>query len=218
MKTYSDYPCPSHSPWDTIQNKICKAPGLWLVSTAGHGGLFMSPERARHFRTLFPNFEGYAGLPWLEEDIDQCLGTIAFADEFSDEAVFYAWDAVLNYKSGDEYYFTEGRAWLLSPAGDQIRARAEAYSASRAGQWRRGGCCTASHPQRGWITFWYRGNDRASTYTKDYVSQNWMTDAEITANPLPPKPAETILTRFNENDCGGVFTGHSVVSDADPGL
>ena len=31
-------------------------------------------------------------------------------------------------------------------------------------------------------------------------------------------PAPTYALPFNENDCGGVFDGHGVVSDADPGL
>lgn len=33
-----------------------------------------------------------------------------------------------------------------------------------------------------------------------------------------PKPERPRIPSFNENDCGGVFDGYSVSSDADPGL
>jgi hypothetical protein len=225
---FSPYPCPNHSPWDAVQYKHEIGPGLWAVSTPGHGGVFMSPERLRHFRSLFPTFEGYAGLPWLEEDMDCNLAPLAFPEDYTPESIFYAVESVLTYKSsfeGDQFYFCQPRDWLLSSAGDELRKIAETYSASRAGLWRRGGCGSSREP-RGWDTFWSRGAERAITFTKDYITENWWTDEQIKANPPmakpQPKPVSvcqtTLNLKFNENDCGGVFTGSGVVSDADPGL
>jgi hypothetical protein len=228
-KSYAEVRPPYHTPWGHAQTHDRNGAGLWFVSTAGHGGLYMSPERLAHFKSIFPTFEGYAGLPWLEEDCDYCLGVLAFADDYEAEAVFYAWDMVMTYQSDNTFYFAEGRAWLLSDAGAAVRLKAETYSASRAGLWRRGGCGTQGI---GWHTYWYRGPERATTETKDYVTQNWMTDAEIAASPvLPPTPQPPIkLTgrsgtnrvsvdaNFNEADCGGVYDGHGVTSDADSGL
>ena len=232
--TYPDSLCPRHTPWGAAQNIYPKGPGLYFVSTAGHGGLFLSPERLAHFKTLFPTFGGYAGLPWLEEDVDCVLGTLAFPADFTPEAIFYAVESVTTYKttypkrgqklSEEVYYFAAERDWLLSSAGDDLRKIAADYSASRVGMWRRGGCGSTKF---GWETFWRRGTESVTTETKNYITDNWWTDAQVQAHLQKPYPAPApaaapkplpLLPPFNENDCGGVFDGRCVTSDADSGL
>lgn len=45
MSPYKSSPCPKSSPWGAIQDKRELAPGIWQVSTAGHGGIKLSRER-----------------------------------------------------------------------------------------------------------------------------------------------------------------------------
>ena len=179
---YHETPCPFSTPWGPRQHFTRKAPGLYFVSTYRHGGLWMSIERLERFKQLFPCFEGYAGLPWLEEDCDYCAGVLAFPECFSAEIIHFAVDFVLTYKSSETppvYYFGVVRDWLLSDAGQPLRKIADLFAASKAGQWRRGGCCTEG---RVWRTHWYKGTEYTTTVTPDYVTENWMTDAQIEAN------------------------------------
>lgn len=121
MPNFKESPCPRHSPWDAVHHAERLAPGLYSVSTASHGGLWLSPERMKVFRELFPTFEGYAGLPWLEEDCDICMGVIAFYHDFSAASLDCAVNQILTYQSDGEYYFREGRHYLLSQRPDLIR-------------------------------------------------------------------------------------------------
>jgi hypothetical protein len=42
--------------------------------------------------------------------------------------------------------------------------------------------------------------------------------AKLAASIIASRKPKSPPVRFNENDCGGVFDGNSVFSDADPGL
>lgn len=59
------------------------------------------------------------------------------------------------------------------------------------------------------ITKWC---DRCATELKAFDDQN------VEWNRLTEEPKTEPIPHFNENDCGGVFDGHGVISDADPGL
>src|ERR1039458_7463504 len=212
-KSYAEVRPPYHTPWGHAQTHDRNGAGLWFVSTAGHGGLYMSPERLAHFKSIFPTFEGYAGLPWLEEDCDYCLGVLAFADDYEAEAVFYAWDMVMTYQSDNTFYFAEGRAWLLSDAGAAVRLKAETYSASRAGLWRRGGCGTQGI---GWHTNSIRGHKRVCRYESRKRSQllycaslgenlsdcQGQTSQNRTSGSLPLTITDRKSTRLNSSHLG----------------
>lgn len=74
------------SPWGSIQHITAidkENYELLIVSTAGHGGMWIGPTLRARFRKMFPDFQGYAGFPWLEEDCDICLGVIAFPEFFT---------------------------------------------------------------------------------------------------------------------------------------
>ncbi|WLA44038.1 hypothetical protein QNJ95_22445 [Bradyrhizobium elkanii] len=69
MTQYERCECPKSSPWGAIQDKRELAPGIWSVSTAGHGGIKLSRER----NAAVPKYmRAEAG--WYEED---CQWSIA---------------------------------------------------------------------------------------------------------------------------------------------
>lgn len=47
MIVFQTTPRPIHSPWGAVQTANELAPGIWDVSTAGHGGLMLSPRAQR---------------------------------------------------------------------------------------------------------------------------------------------------------------------------
>lgn len=195
--------CPTSTPWGHADSRDCLAPGLWTVSTPGHGGYWMSPARADHFRATFPTFDGYAPLPWLEEDLDCCAAVVLFAPELRHESVFYAVEAVTSYKStprGEDYgtdapevfYFGIVREWLLGPEGERARTMAASFAASIKGKWRRG---SMSGDSAGWRVQWTREGDnaRAVTLEPDYPRQNWRTDEEINARRQPDQAPAVVV-------------------------
>ena len=69
MSEYQRSECPKSSPWGAIQDKRELAPGIWSVSTAGHGGIKLSRER----NAAVPAYMRAEG-GWYEED---CQWSIA---------------------------------------------------------------------------------------------------------------------------------------------
>ncbi|WP_439357892.1 DUF7007 domain-containing protein [Bradyrhizobium sp. DASA03007] len=65
MSAYERSECPKTSPWGAIQDKRELAPGIWQVSTAGHGGIKLSRERNAAVPKYMRNEGG-----WYEEDCD----------------------------------------------------------------------------------------------------------------------------------------------------
>jgi hypothetical protein len=78
------------TPWGPSQTSHEIARGIRFYSTASHGGYCLSRHRFATFRECFPHFTLCAGDPWFEEDCDSALVTITFAEEYSDESVFFA--------------------------------------------------------------------------------------------------------------------------------
>lgn len=84
---YRDQPWRGSSPWGQVQRAAELAPGLHQVSTAGHGGLWLSPDRVEHLKALFPGWLPFAGWPWLEEDCDASLAALGWPELFPARAV-----------------------------------------------------------------------------------------------------------------------------------
>lgn len=84
---YRDQPWRGSSPWGQVQRAAELAPGLHQVSTAGHGGVWLSSSRVVALKKLFPGFVPFAGWPWLEEDCDACIAVIAWPELFPASAV-----------------------------------------------------------------------------------------------------------------------------------
>lgn len=75
--TFASSPRPTRSPWGTVQHAEELLSGVWVVDTASHGGVLITPERRR----AMPDALRRRAL-WYEEDCEWCLPVIAFADEF----------------------------------------------------------------------------------------------------------------------------------------
>lgn len=84
MKKHSDTDIPTDTPWGTPQDIRLIAPGIVRIDTAGHGGIWLSPERNKKVpmdvkeRTFCQN--GLHG--WYEEDEDAALVYKVFPEFF----------------------------------------------------------------------------------------------------------------------------------------
>jgi len=75
---------PSHaprfsSPWGSPQDVRELAPGVWLVSTARHGGMALSPSRMQFVPDCLRETP-YSKGGWFEEDADVYIPMLVFAD------------------------------------------------------------------------------------------------------------------------------------------
>lgn len=70
------------SPWGPIQTINRVEDGILSVSTAGHGGLWLSPERlaAMPAHLKRPTTFYKRGSPWFEEDVEILRVQVAFPD------------------------------------------------------------------------------------------------------------------------------------------
>jgi len=72
-----------HTPWGQSQHEETLAEGITLVSTPGHGGILLSPERLaampKSLREHAP-FGRYSR-KWFEEDCEVALVALAFPDD-----------------------------------------------------------------------------------------------------------------------------------------
>lgn len=77
-------PQPRHSPWGAPQRAEEKAPGIWWVSTASHGGFIISEQRHQAMAEPYRSHETFNmnGLAY-EEDCDWCCVVLAWPELFS---------------------------------------------------------------------------------------------------------------------------------------
>jgi hypothetical protein len=73
----------TQSPWGPVQDQEQLADGIVQVHTAGHGGIWLSPER----QAALPDWarcvsSGYCAKPtWWEEDCEAAVPMYVFFDE-----------------------------------------------------------------------------------------------------------------------------------------
>lgn len=89
-----------YSPWGHVVSVRKLAPGIMLVTTMSHGGIFLTRDRQQQLAERAPQFlnavEGCAYAPkptWWEEDCEAVLPLLAFWDELPQEmrrAAYYA--------------------------------------------------------------------------------------------------------------------------------
>lgn len=70
------YECPKSSPWGRIQEKRQIIPGMFFVSTAGHGGIKLSPALQRRMPDYMRCANG-----WYEEDCEWALPFLVFQQQ-----------------------------------------------------------------------------------------------------------------------------------------
>lgn len=100
------------SPWGKPQTQQKLAEGIYLVSTAGHGGIFVSRERFKEMPdsvTINPYSQG----TWFEEDLEAVIPMLFFFDEMPERIKNYGFDNLLKdlstfdtYKSAYDYFKT----------------------------------------------------------------------------------------------------------------
>ncbi len=67
------------SPWGAVQHEAEIAPGITQVSTASHGGIFITPERNARVHGAWRRKGG-----WYEEDCDWAIVAITFPEHFQE--------------------------------------------------------------------------------------------------------------------------------------
>ncbi|ARQ95423.1 hypothetical protein [Bradyrhizobium phage BDU-MI-1] len=78
ISLYKRSECPKSSPWGAIQDKRELAPGIWSVSTAGHGGIKLSRERNAGMPDYMRNEGG-----WYEEDCEWAKVAVVYPIGFT---------------------------------------------------------------------------------------------------------------------------------------
>jgi len=102
------------------------ADGIWSVSTAGHGGLYVSHDRLLQMPAILSADTPYSGGSWFEEDCDWCLVCAAFPADFDARSCFYALQTI---DSKDEYLAERRAQYRASELYQQLVARAATYHA-----------------------------------------------------------------------------------------
>lgn len=73
-----------NTPWGEAQSSDVIAEGIVFYSTAGHGGIELSPARQAVVDKKFPNFTPFCGKRcWYEEDCDVAVVAVCFPEHFS---------------------------------------------------------------------------------------------------------------------------------------
>ena len=123
------------SPWGSIQHRTEIAPGIVSVTTAGHGGIWLSPDRQAVVAAAFPGFVPFVGEgAWYEEDCDWAIVALIFHQFFDEGSTIVA--AIGTARSSR---WVEVVKWLDSPSGNVVRGRAEAWTEANRDAWQPGG-------------------------------------------------------------------------------
>ena len=70
----------SRTPWGTADHAVVIADGIVSVSTPGHGGVKLSPERNREIHPALRNSSG-----WYEENVESTIPISVFPEEFASQ-------------------------------------------------------------------------------------------------------------------------------------
>ena len=82
---FKSYKGPVHSPWGNVQSRQEVIPGVVLIVTASHGGVWLSSQRAKALPEAVKKYF-YAGdqvKRFYEEDVEIFVIGLAFYDEWS---------------------------------------------------------------------------------------------------------------------------------------
>ena len=69
------------SPWGQIQSVTEIVPGIAIVSTSSHGGIWLDPEHAARVPAEIVNKSFLEKANWWEEDCDWCIPFVIFEAE-----------------------------------------------------------------------------------------------------------------------------------------
>jgi len=171
------------TPWGPPQTSREIAPGICFYSTASHGGYHLSPDRFATFRQFFPDYKLWAGDPWFEEDCDAALVTISFAEEFSDQNVFFAEQSiracVRREGASDGPWL---RVWMTITQNETLAAvlqRADKFRLEHGEHWQVG--CAGTNNIGGWHVHLKRLKDGAKHWKHfpQYPDKQFYSSTEV---------------------------------------
>lgn len=205
----------SRTPWGTAQWVAHTAPGAVQVSTAGHGGIKLSPERNKMIPPALRNSSGWyeedceAGIvAWIHPDACPQKGRFPEYDHTPEQVSESGRQTTLNWFP-DAYEKATGETlavgqsfkrdqdlWRSAHAGDEV-----AVSATRSTTFadftevtvRRGGTCGEASTERVLLVPSDEYNDPANRHPLGKADGRFVVDparryADITLPPAPPKP------------------------------
>lgn len=139
------------TPWGSPQTQKDYAPGLVCVSTARHGGFWVSEEMLAKMPADCRETKTYAGRNWYEEDCDCSIVVLAFPEFFPESAYYFAVESC------------EHTDYLKHLATPERKARASAWAVANEDKWVSGGGMTKDG---GWIESAYKLTDRSQRKNK----------------------------------------------------
>jgi hypothetical protein len=194
------YPIRS-TPWGDPQQHRILAPGIISVSTARHGGIFLSPERCAQLPAPLKLITTWQGEPagrcaWFEEDVDAILVILAFPQFFSGHACHCAVRAARDAAEPIALGTLDQPVYRMTAAlGEWLKcfpkeaapavAKAAEFEQSIANKWERGGLSSGSE-DRAWRVDFYRNGQHREVRMADYPKQAYYSDAELAAVDLGP--------------------------------
>jgi hypothetical protein len=139
------------TPWGSPQTQKEYAPGLVLVTTASHGGFFVSDEMLAKMPVDCREARTYAGKNWYEEDCDYATVVLAFPEFFSETDYYFAVQSV------------QHTGYLKHLATPERKARADKWLSANGDKWASGGGMTDGN---GWVECAYKLADRSQRKNK----------------------------------------------------
>ena len=98
MTIYAKTAQPARSPWGVVQDAVERAPGVWQVSTAGHGGVKLSPSRNKKVPAVARAAGG-----WYEEDADWAIAAYVHSDAYAPTDVTEARGSIGRYQTPEVF-------------------------------------------------------------------------------------------------------------------
>jgi hypothetical protein len=104
-KGSTTYP-PVHSPWGAVETRHEIGRGVWRVTTASHGGMWVEPSRRADIPASCQSTP-YSGGGWFEEDCDALIVYFACPDTL--EGTQFSREDVGRMLRQSASYFTPAR-------------------------------------------------------------------------------------------------------------
>lgn len=98
LRREADVIPPRHTPWGVVQTSTRLADGIWKVSTASHGGIWLSPARRAQVPAFLVPETFLKSATWFEEDCDQRWPRVIFGRELGLAQRQKAIDSLRRYK------------------------------------------------------------------------------------------------------------------------
>lgn len=188
---------PAVTPWGPKEDEREVLPGVWWVTTAGHGGYWLRGDRVKQVGKVFPSFRQ----SWFEEDCEWAIVDLALQSEIVDEAaIHHAVETVLMCAGWDfcKERWQRVKAWIYDTGpGNVCLQRYQRFHAEHVTKWRRGSLASISRREyeRQGLTvppdrFWEVGMRRGDEYKMvimPYPRQEYWTDDEIAAVEFVPQ-------------------------------